>query len=183
MAVRSASARAISTPGFSTAVTNSRRSSRLSRSRSRTIGVTASIVLKMPEPAVEGSTPTIVWGRPSIDRVFPTASLAPESWRCQKAWLTTVTCSRPGVDSSAVNVRPNCGVIPQRASRLPVARTVEIRDGTSRPVSAALWNVNAPNASTVVARADQSARSGIDTPVAREPVRHAGLRLLGPRVG
>ncbi len=44
-----------------------------------------------------------------------------------------------------------------------------MRDGTSRPVSTALWNVNAAKVSKVFVRADQSTRSGIDTPARARP--------------
>jgi hypothetical protein len=50
-----------------------------------------------------------------------------------------------------------------------VAWTVVMRDGRSSPVSTALWNVNAANASKLLVRADQSTRSGIDTPDLASP--------------
>ena len=60
--------------------------------------------------------------------------------------------------------------------------TVVMRDGTSSPVSAALWNVNAAKASKLFVRADQSTRSGMDTPAGRahRPCRTATVRASGP---
>src|SRR6185503_16080009 len=138
-------ARSTETPGFSLAITWKKYPPPLScvGMRNGTSAGRGTHTCNCPNGnalASSGSTPMIVYGRPSSVMDWPTTkSSFPLKWRFRKRRLMSATCSPPGRSSSAEKLRPGFGACPSAGSISADAKSAPSCSGSPLPVS-----VNAP---------------------------------------